>query len=159
MYRYANVTKKLCVCAPEKQKKEKKKRCPRKSKINVPVQNSNLKKNGTVPSNVCIISACSPTTPRWSWCVRAVGEDVQQPPHSAVITLGFGPRRGKLCLVVICQPGTLANSTGHSQKRQPGRCIQSFGSHHPPNTRKLYPNISFADTPQKKNFFFIKIKK
>ena len=71
-----------------------------------------------------------------------------------VITLGFGPSRGKLCLVVICQPGTLVNSTGHSQKRQPGWCIQSFGPHHPPNTPMLYPNISFADTPpQKKRKF------
>ena len=76
----------------------------------------------------------------------------------AVITLGFGPSRGKLCLVVICQPGTLVNSTGHSQKRQPGRCIQSIGPHHPPNTPMLYPNISFADTPppQKKKKILIK---
>ena len=78
-----------------------------------------------------------------------------------VITLEFGPSRGKLCLVVICQPGTLTNSTGHSQKRQPGRCIQGFGPRHPPNTPMLYPNISFADTPppQKKRKFFNKIKK
>ena len=34
-------------------------------------------------------------------------------PVYSVITLEFGPSRGKLCLVVICQPGTLANSTGH----------------------------------------------
>ena len=74
---------------------------------------------------------------------------------STVITLGFGPSRGKLCLVVICQPGTLVNSTGHSQKCQPGWCIQSFGPHHPPNTPMLYPSISFADTPppQKKEFY------
>ena len=67
---------------------------------------------------------------------------------------------GKLCLVVICQPGTLANSTGHSQKRQPGRCIQSFGPHHPLNTPMLYPNISFAvSPPPKKKFFSNKIRK
>ena len=73
---------------------------------------------------------------------------------SALITPGFGPSRGELCLVVICLPGTLANATGHSQKRQPGRCIQSFGPH--PNTPMLYQNIRFADCPQplpKKIFF------
>ena len=79
---------------------------------------------------------------------------------TAVVTPGFGPSRGKLCLVVICQPGTLINSTGHSQKRLPGRCIQSFEPHHPPNTPMLYPNISFADPPPPRNELFLnKIKK
>ena len=49
------------------------------------------KKKRNVPSNVCTNSVFSLTTRGGSWCVRAVGEDVKQPPHYVGCSGGPAP--------------------------------------------------------------------